>query len=443
MKTKEGGFSLPELAVIVLILGLLTTLSWRFVGARLQQRETVAARSLLERADWALTGFVLSNHRLPCPAGNASGIEDCGSGEVGKLPFKTLGMADARAGTIRYGVLRRAAGAPDPEAATEDPQPPLCRNADLAAKPPGDPPCNPPSYGPTHDRFYPLVGWIWDSFPPSDLPSLPVLTTKDTEVKDREFKPVFAANVVLGKVNGIDFCQALRVAEDPVPTTGITDHVHVTAGGAARQVAYALALPGALDASGDNAPFDGTLGLAFDPPQGAQTHSNDDRIRAVSPGVLWNRLGCGEAVAAIGHAQPNAATAAAMLYLALYDYEQVLEQALKLAEANITIASSGVVGAVGSIIDTVSAGLHAAGDTAKTAGGLAPTSIGAAVLMGVAAATVTVSAALSLTTAVEVRDMTKQRYEFLMVLRASAKPFAEEVATHVSTADAKGLYLGQ
>jgi type II secretory pathway pseudopilin PulG len=306
MKTKEGGFSLPELAVIVLILGLLTTLTWRFIGARLQQRETVAARSLLERADWALTGFVLSNHRLPCPAGNTSGIEDCASGEVGKLPFKTLGMADARAGTIRYGVLRRAAGAPDPEAAADDPVTPLCRNADLAAKPPEDPPCN-LSGSPTHDRFYPLVGWIWDSLPPSDLPDLPFLTT-DTEVKDREFTAVIAENVVLGKVNGIDFCQALRVAEDPAPTTGITEHVHVTAGGAARQVAYALALPGALDTSGDNVPFDGAQTssvLAFDPPQGAQTHLNDDRIRAVSPGVLWNRLGCGEAVAAIGPRSPT------------------------------------------------------------------------------------------------------------------------------------------
>jgi hypothetical protein len=132
-----------------------------------------------------------------------------------------------------------------------------------------------------------------------------------------------------------------------------------------------------------------------------------------------------------------------MLYLALYDYEQVLQQALKLAEANVTIASSGVVGAVGSIIDAVSAGLHAAGDSAKTAGGLAASSIGAAVLMGVAAATVTVVAALALTSAVEVKNMTDQRYQFLKGLRDSAKDFAEKVADHVSTADAKGLYLGQ
>ncbi|MDR0440091.1 MAG: hypothetical protein LBI59_03800 [Candidatus Accumulibacter sp.] len=424
MREKERGFSLLELSVIILILGLLTTLSWRFIAARIQQTETVAARSLLERADWALTGFVLSNHRLPCPATDGNGVEACASaGEVGKLPYKTLGMADARAGTIRYGALRRDEELADPEAAADDPVPPLSRIANLTTQ---------------SDRFYPLVGWI-DTFT-SPTPALPVLTT-DMPLSSRVFTPVGASNVVLGNLNGIDFCQTLRVAEDPAPVDAI-GHVHTTAGGVPRQVAYALALPGAQDASGDNVPFDGsqTLPLAFDPPQGGQTHLYDDRIRAVSPGVLWNRLGCGEAVAAIGHAQPNAATAAAMLYLGLYDYEQVLEQALELANANVTIAVSGVVGAVGSIMDAVSAGLHAAGDSAKTAGGLATTSIGAAVLMAAAAATVTTMAALSLTTAVEVRNMTDQRYQFLKELRASAKGFAEGIGANVPTADAKGLY---
>ncbi|MDR2452837.1 MAG: hypothetical protein LBE85_13990 [Candidatus Accumulibacter sp.] len=424
MRTKEEGFSLLELALIVLVLGLLTTLSWRFIAARLEQRESVAARSLLERADWALTGFVLSNHRLPCPAADEGGDENCGgTEEVGKLPWKTLGMADARAGMIRYGVLRRTGAVADPEADAGDPAPALSRNADLTL---------------SFDRFYPLVGWA-GTFTPS-APDLPKLTT-DTVLASRVFTPVIASNVMLGNSNGLDLCQALRVAEDPAPTD-VTGHVHVTAGGAPRQVAYALALPGARDASGDNALFDGPAGLAFDPPRGGQTDRNDDRVRAVSPGVLWNRLGCGEAIAAIGHAQPNAATAAAMLYVSLYDYEQVLEQALALADANVTVAVSGVLGAVGSIMDAVSAGLHAAGDSAKIAV-LAGTSIAAAVLMSVTAAGITPIAIMTLVSAVEVRDMTDQRYQFLQNLRASAEPFAEGVAAGVLVADQKGLYLGQ
>jgi type II secretory pathway pseudopilin PulG len=421
MKTKEEGFSLLELAVVVLILGLLTTLSWRFIAARAQRTESVATRSLLERADWALTGFVLSNHRLPCPDTNGDGWQDCSPGEVGRLPFKTLGMADARAGMIRYGVLRRADEVADPEAAAGDPAPALSRNADLTA---------------LSDRFYPLVGWIGD-FDPSG-PTLPELTT-ETALSARVVKPVIASNRILNNINGIDFCQALRVAEDPAPTD-VTGHVHTTAGGISRQVAYALALPGALDASGDNEPFDGPAGLAFDPPQGGQTNLNDDRVRAVSPGVLWNRLGCGEAVAAIGHAQPNAATAAAMLYRSLYDSEQVLEQALALAEANITIAASGIVGAAGSIMDAASAVAHASGDVAKA--GLGYSVVAAALMVAAAAGTTTV-AVLTMVAAVETRDMTDQRYEFLQVLRASAQGFAETIGSRVREADAKGLYLGQ
>ncbi|MDR1660809.1 MAG: hypothetical protein LBR95_00015, partial [Azoarcus sp.] len=321
MRTKEKGFSLLELSVIVLILGLLTTLSWRFIAARAQQEESVATRSLLERADWALTGFVLSNHRLPCPAADENGLADCSTGEVGRLPYKTLGMADARAGRIRYGVLRRDTAADDPEADVDDPAPALSRNADLTR---------------AMDRFYPLVGWAEGNFA-ANPPALPVL---ETENSDFVYSPVIALNRPLNETNGIDFCQALRVAEDPAPTD-VTSHVHTTAGGTPRQVAYALALPGALDASGDNDLFDTTAGPAFGLPQGGQTYLNDDRVRAVSPGVLWTRLGCGVAVAAIGHAQPHAATAAAMLYVSLYDYEQVLEQANNLAGANVTIAASG------------------------------------------------------------------------------------------------------
>jgi hypothetical protein len=290
------------------------------------------------------------------------------------------------------------------------------------------------------DRFYPLLGLVRD-FPLSS-PTLPLLTTTNTPLP-RTTTPVLTANAVLGNVNGIDFCQALRVAEDPAPGAALTQaHVHTTAGGAPRQLAYALALPGALDKSGDNASFDGAQisALAFDPPQGAQTHLSDDRIRSVAPGVLWNRLGCGETVAGVGHAQPNAETAAVMLYVSLYDYEQVLEQALELANANVTIAISGVVGAAGSVMDAASAVLHAAGDVAKAGLGY---SVAAAALMVAAAAVVTPLAALTLVSAVEVKDMTEQRFVFLKGLRNGTKSFAEGVAARVRTADEKGLYLGQ
>ena len=431
MRKKASGFSLLELAIIVLILGLLTTLTWKFIGAQIQKQTEVTTYSLLERADWALTGFAMSHHRLPCPDTNQDGMEDCAiENQVGTLPYKTLGFADARAGRVRYGALRRTAEVVNPEAATDDPTPLLPRSADLAT---------------IIDRFYPLVASMDNADAASGAfkKSLPVLTTTTVGVGSRTYLPVEAYNAKLGNQNGLDFCWALRVAEDPPPDAGsIRNHIHVLINGQPRQVAYALALPGALDMSGDNNLFDGTqtTALSFDPPQQGQNYENDDRTRAVSLGALWNRLECGEAIASIGHAHPNAATAAVMLYRGLYDMEQVLEQALALAEAQRDIAVAGVLNAVGAIIDAAAAVSHTVADVALEGLG---TSVAAAVVMVAAAATVIAPAIMSLVQAVEVVGMAEQRYEYSQVLRASAKNFAEQLLGDVETADGKGLYIGK
>ncbi|MDR0771389.1 MAG: hypothetical protein LBE75_09415 [Burkholderiales bacterium] len=430
MKKTLLGFSLLELAIIVLLLGLLTTLTWKFIGQRVQQQAAVKTYSLLERADWALTGFIMSHHRLPCPDTNQDGEENCGgSDQVGTLPYKTLGLADARAGQIRYGVLRRTEVVADPEAdLAVDPAPPLPRAADLTV---------------ATDRFYPLLAGIGHSGGGFQS-TLPDLTTS-TGLSGRVYRGVQAYNAELGEQNGLDFCWALRVAEDPLPgNDAISQNVHVLVNGQPRQVAYALALPGALNMDDDNNLFDGAQvsALAFNAPQQAQTYLNDDRVRAVSPGVLWDRHKCGEAMASIGHAQANTATAAVILYHGLYDYEQVLEQSVALASSQITIASAGVVSAVAMIIDAVAGAFHAAGDMAKLFG-VAAWSIAAAVLMAASAAITMPVAILALVSAVEIWRMTEQRYHFVMGLRGSAKGFAEELLLHVKTADERGLYMGR
>ncbi|MDR1367552.1 MAG: type II secretion system GspH family protein, partial [Candidatus Accumulibacter sp.] len=189
MKTKEGGFSLLELAIVVLVLGLVTTLVWRFLATKLQKKESVAAHSLLERADWALTGYILSHPRLPCPDTDGDGVENCPSG-TGNLPYRTLGLADARAGRVRYGVLDRDTVVNDPEATSGDPTPVSSRDANLTQ---------------ARDRFYPLAGFMGVFNP--NAPDLPGLTT-GTPLAGRADTPLSASNIVLGNVNGIDFCQA-------------------------------------------------------------------------------------------------------------------------------------------------------------------------------------------------------------------------------------------
>jgi preprotein translocase subunit YajC len=442
MKTKERGFSLLELAIIILILGLLSTFVWRFLMARLQKKESVTAHSLLERADWALTGFILTNHRLPCPDTDENGTEDpcIGTTGVGRLPYLTLGMADTRAGAIRYGVLNRDASVLDPEVVVGDPAPPLERSANLTRP---------------MDRFYPLVLSLGSADPLDAFPKLPSMTTTLPLAAPRPLYPPLASNILPpNPPNGIDFCQALRVSEDPAPVpaeVGAYAHIATPTGPAARQIAYALALPGALDVDGNGNLFDGaqTSERAFDPPQGAKTHLNDDRVRAVGLGVLWNRLGCGEAIAAVGHAQPNAATAAVMLYRGLYDYEQVLEQAVELAKANEIVAASGILGGVGAVMDATSATLYAAGDAAKTPAGAASV---VAVALVVASATTTMALAVeTMDIATETLNMAKRRYEFIKQLTASARnDFALDngtgkgsVTQRVVDHDAKGLYQGK
>ena len=420
MKTKNRGFSLLELSVIVLVLGMISLLAWRFIVARFQHAENVVARSLLERADGALTGFVFARHRLPCPDTNTDGLEDCGAtAQGGSLPYKTLGMADTRAGTIRYGVLRRVTAANDPEAVPlDDPAPPLPRNADLAE---------------SDDRFYPLVGWVgvFGAFGAS--PFLTDLSSAPAEMPAN-------ANRALGNANGIDFCQTLRVAEDPKPASDVANHAHVQQNGP-RQIAYALALPGARDANGDGDLFDGPALPGFDSPQKAPTHNNDDRVRAVSPGVLWNRLGCGEILAASGHAQPNAATAAAMLYRSLFDYEQLLTQGSDIAQANLDLTLSALISAVASRQEANSAAEHATGDLARDPTRLP--AVQAAATMKAAAAMTEQFSYHALLLAYQARLASQQGQTQLEAMRSSAKSFAEEIATRVQDADQKGLYLGR
>ena len=102
MQTKqEQGFSLVELAIAILIMGLILggiamPLSVQRENARLAQAERQ-----LEDVTAALTGFALANGYLPCPATPASnGFAATAGGacsrQHGFVPASTLGVAGAR-----------------------------------------------------------------------------------------------------------------------------------------------------------------------------------------------------------------------------------------------------------------------------------------------------------------------------------------------------------
>ena len=101
MNEKQRGFSLVELSIVILIMGLLLG---GLMGPLATQRENARlkdAREQLQLARTAVEGFALTNGYLPCPATPAStGFADPSGGgcqqQHGFLPAGTLGLSDAR-----------------------------------------------------------------------------------------------------------------------------------------------------------------------------------------------------------------------------------------------------------------------------------------------------------------------------------------------------------
>lgn len=102
------GFSLLEMAVVLVIVGIIGALFWlqlpRLGSASVAEPAAVVQ---LRAASDALVGFALAHSRLPCPDTDGDGLEDCGStAYVGQLPQRTLGQLFPR--RLRYGVNRLA-----------------------------------------------------------------------------------------------------------------------------------------------------------------------------------------------------------------------------------------------------------------------------------------------------------------------------------------------
>ena len=111
--TRHAGFSLVEMAIVMVIIGLMIGGLLTPLSVQLEQHKVADTQKALDEAREALTGFALRNGYLPCPAVSAAnGLEDragtsCRDGKrAGFLPWATLGLTklDSWGHLYRYSV---------------------------------------------------------------------------------------------------------------------------------------------------------------------------------------------------------------------------------------------------------------------------------------------------------------------------------------------------
>jgi len=108
---QTSGFSLVEIAVVLVIIAILITAVGIPLATQLEQQRTIETQKQLESIKEALYGFAMANGRLPCPAtdnvvygsANSNGAESFAGGGsaangncavfVGFVPATTLGLA--------------------------------------------------------------------------------------------------------------------------------------------------------------------------------------------------------------------------------------------------------------------------------------------------------------------------------------------------------------
>ncbi len=387
---KTSGYTLIELSIALVILGIVIMLVWRFVGFNSQYAVSNSERSILRSADAALTGFALSNNRMPCPDTTGDGVEDnCATGTgaaVGRLPNVTIGLSQANANQIRYGVYRGASTS-------------LIADADLAI---------------ANDR-------------------MPMLATTGT--------PLAGYDLFRSQRNGIDLCVGLRNASNKAVDPNL---LHVVTPEGNINVAYALAIAGTTNADGVGGLMDAnnaSTSPAFEAPSRVNNANYDDRVVAVGFDRLLGRLSCSESLAAVTHAHANAATAAEIMRQAMLDYKIQLDWIAKLAEANYAAALAGIALSTAGVAIGAAEIALAIAESLTTLGAQAP-AIALAVAAEVAAAISLASALLNLIPATDAWDEAKAN-----VTRFATEGYVTRSATlatdfraNANSADAAGTY---
>lgn len=114
---RQHGFTLLEMAVVLVILGLLLGGLLPAISGQMDQQRRNETRKYMDEVRDALLGYAIStaNKRLPCPDTNGDGTAEATcttvAQQVGTLPYKDLGVAekDAYGNVLSYAVTREFA----------------------------------------------------------------------------------------------------------------------------------------------------------------------------------------------------------------------------------------------------------------------------------------------------------------------------------------------
>ena len=92
--SQQTGFTLIEMAFLIIIIGVLTVGMVRPLDAVLKRRMHDDTENAIKETIIASVGFALLNKRLPCPDTDNDGAENCGgTGTItGTCPYKDLGI---------------------------------------------------------------------------------------------------------------------------------------------------------------------------------------------------------------------------------------------------------------------------------------------------------------------------------------------------------------
>jgi type II secretory pathway pseudopilin PulG len=382
-------------ALVVLgLVGVAFVAWWRTSG---QQKVAAAERDAMVQAQQATLGFVHANYRLPCPAADDSGLENCGTAtnprQVGLLPWRTLQIPAAASAHMRYGVYRV-------------PQNNKWLDTDLAV---------------VADRMRPLA-----TDPASDA---------DIQTIDERF---------LGAANLPDLCLSLSLAsEASARADGLAVRDATAAAAVRRPMAYVIAAPGLLDSDGDGDRLDGLNRSAsdtdptFEAANRPTSATYDDRVTAMAFDTLFGQLQCGQALSAIQHSHANAAVAASAMRRAISDYKYQLEVEALLAGANLASATAGVALAAAGLANAVAALANATTFTVISYGSAA--GLLAAATAAVAVSTAAVAASVPpLALAVAITVESAKRVDQAKAMMEPSAELARDVAKHFQAADTLG-----